>query len=160
MCSSDLSEKPAGDVRAVAISNLLLRIPPGAARHKHQALFTFHHPATILSFSPHMHTRGMDFRYTAIYPDGRREILLSVPKYDFNWQTTYQLARPLQAPAGTKIHCVAHFDNSAANPNNPDPTKLVTWGDQTTDEMMVGWLDAFDTLKPAAEAAGRESSKR
>ena len=140
--------------------NTQFRIPAGAANHEVKSSFTFRDDVRLISLMPHMHLRGKDMEIKAILPDGSTRILLSVPKYDFNWQTTYQLARPLQAPAGTKIHCVAHFDNSAANPNNPDPTKLVTWGDQTTDEMMVGWLDAFDTLKPAAEAAGRESSKR
>jgi hypothetical protein len=88
-----------------------------------------------------MHLRGKDFEYRVVYPDGKGEILLRVPHYDFGWQSTYRLARPLRLPAGTRIECTAHFDNSADNPNNPDPGKLVRWGEQTWDEMMIGFLD-------------------
>jgi hypothetical protein len=89
---------------------------------------------------PHMHLRGKDMTYTAIYPDGRREIVLSVPKYDFGWQTDYWLAEPLTFPKGTKLHVAAHFDNSAANRANPDPKATVRWGDQTWEEMMIGFF--------------------
>jgi len=88
-----------------------------------------------------MHLRGKDFEYRATYPDGRSEILLSVPGYDFNWQTSYRLAKPTPLPKGTRLHCTAHFDNSAGNPANPDPKKEVVWGDQTWEEMMIGWID-------------------
>ena len=74
-------------------------------------------------------------------PTGSTEILLTVPHYDFGWQTSYRLAEPLRLPKGTKIHCIAHFDNSAGNPANPDSKKEVTWGDQTWEEMMIGWVD-------------------
>ena len=84
---------------------------------------------------------GKDFLVEALYPDGKREVLLSVPRYDFNWQSVYRLAEPKQLPQGTRLHCVAHFDNSAKNPNNPDPTEEVHWGDQTWEEMMIGWTD-------------------
>jgi hypothetical protein len=105
----------------------------------------------LLAFMPHMHLRGKDFEYRAEYPDGRKEILLSVPHYDFAWQTSYRLARPVRLPKGTRIHCTAHFDNSAANPANPDPRKRVVWGDQTWEEMMIGWVD-FIWQQPEAEA--------
>jgi hypothetical protein len=88
-----------------------------------------------------MHVRGKDFEYRAIYPDGKSEILLSVPQYDFNWQSAYRLKTPLRLPAGTRVECTAHYDNSKGNPANPDPTKQVTWGDQTWEEMMIGYLD-------------------
>ena len=88
-----------------------------------------------------MHLRGKDFRYEVVYPDGRRETLLSVPRYDFNWQSNYRLEKPLRLPAGTKIECTAHYDNSKDNLNNPDPNKSVRWGDQTWDEMMIGFVD-------------------
>jgi len=94
-----------------------------------------------VSLMPHMHLRGKDFKYTAVYPDGRRETVLSVPRWDFNWQGSYRLARPLKLPAGTRIECKAHFDNSANNPNNPDSSKLVRWGEQTWEEMMIGFAD-------------------
>ena len=88
-----------------------------------------------------MHLRGSAFSYEADYPDGKREMLLDVPHYDFNWQTSYRLADPLKLPSGTKVHAVAHYDNSADNPNNPDPEKRVRWGEQTWDEMMIGYFD-------------------
>ncbi|MCU0961999.1 MAG: redoxin domain-containing protein [Pirellulaceae bacterium] len=95
----------------------------------------------LLGLMPHMHLRGKSFRYEARYPDGSDEILLDVPRYDFNWQTAYRLKTPKTMPAGTRIHCVAHFDNSAANPANPDPASTVRWGDQTREEMMIGYFD-------------------
>jgi len=93
----------------------------------------------ITSFTPHMHLRGKDMTYTAKYPDGRTEVLLSVPKYDFNWQITYQLKEAKRMPKGTEIEVVAHYDNSTQNKFNPDPTKDVRWGDQTFEEMMIGF---------------------
>src|SRR5262249_50420414 len=95
----------------------------------------------LLSLRPHMHMRGKAFRYEALYPDGRQEILLDVPRYDYNWQTTYQLVEPMVLPKGTTIRCTAHFDNSVLNPTNPNPDVVVAWGDQSFDEMMIGYLD-------------------
>ncbi len=91
-----------------------------------------------------MHLRGKDFKYTAIYPDGRSEVLLSVPAYDFGWQSAYVLAEPKAIPKGTRIDCVAHFDNSVNNPANPDPGQAVRWGEQSFQEMMMGYLDYVD----------------
>jgi hypothetical protein len=102
---------------------------------------------------PHMHVRGKDFLYEAIYPDGKKEILLAVPHYNFNWQSVYRLEEPIFLPRGSKIHCVAHFDNSAKNPNNPDPTQVVRWGDQTWQEMMIGWTDLIYERKGNEAAA-------
>jgi hypothetical protein len=96
---------------------------------------------------PHMHVRGKDFLYTAIYPDGRSENLLSVPAYDFGWQSIYILIEPKAMPRGTRIDCLAHFDNSPANPFNPDPKAEVVWGDQTTDEMMIGYIDFYEDAR-------------
>jgi hypothetical protein len=98
----------------------------------------------LLSFMPHMHLRGKSFTYTAHYPDGRSEILLSVPHYDFNWQNVYRLAEPKHIPKGTTVLCEAHYDNSAANFANPDPTKTVVWGEQTWDEMLIGYIDYIE----------------
>ncbi len=103
----------------------------------------------ILGMMPHMHLRGKSFRYEAILPDGKRQVLLDVPRFDFNWQTSYQLSEPLTLPARTRIECVAAFDNSSANLNNPDPSQTVRWGDQTWEEMMIGY---FDVAIPKAEA--------
>ena len=88
-----------------------------------------------------MHLRGKSFRYEAHYSDGKQEILLSVPRYDFNWQTNYRLKNAKHLPKGTKIHCVAHYDNSEHNLANPNPNESVRWGDQTWNEMMIGYFD-------------------
>ena len=95
----------------------------------------------LLAFMPHMHVRGKDFRYTVTKPGGGPEVVLSVPAYDFGWQSYYTLKEPMTLPKGTVIDCLAHFDNSAANPANPDPSKTVRWGDQTFEEMMIGYID-------------------
>jgi hypothetical protein len=126
--------------------NVRFKIPAGATSHEVVAERTFTEDARIASFMPHMHVRGKDFKYTAIYPEGREEVLLSVPKYDFNWQLTYKLKEPKLMPKGTKLVCVAHFDNSTDNKANPDPSKEVKWGDQTWEEMMIGW---YTTVKDA-----------
>jgi peroxiredoxin len=116
-------------------------IPPGADNHEVTARMTFRHDSLMLTMFPHMHLRGKSFRYTATYPDKREEILLDVPRYDFNWQNAYEFKEPKRMPAGTILTCVAHFDNSAANLSNPDPTAAVRWGDQTWEEMMIGYFD-------------------
>src|SRR5262249_35114834 len=94
----------------------------------------------LLSLSPHMHLRGKAFRFEAVFPSGKREVLLNVPRYDFNWQLRYELAEPKRLPKGTRLVCIAEYDNSANNLANPDPTKSVAWGDQTTDEMLIGFF--------------------
>jgi hypothetical protein len=100
-----------------------------------------------------MHVRGKDFTYTAVYPDGHSEVVLQVSKYDFNWQLLYQFREPLFLPKGARLDCVAHFDNSARNKYNPDPAKEVRWGDQTWEEMMIGWFDyVLDKENVAAHA--------
>ena len=88
-----------------------------------------------------MHLRGKDFLYEAITPDGKKETLLSVPKFEFGWQSVYRPEKPIRLAKGTTLRCVAHFDNSAKNPQNPDPMKRLYWGDQTWEEMMIGWVD-------------------
>jgi hypothetical protein len=88
-----------------------------------------------------MHVRGKQMTVRAVYPDGRAETVLAVPRYDFNWQTTYVLARPLDLPQGTRLESTAGFDNSANNRFNPDPAASVRWGDQTTDEMHIAFLE-------------------
>jgi hypothetical protein len=120
--------------------NARFAIPPGEANHEVKSSTTFKEDVHLTSFMPHMHFRGKDFTYTAVYPDGRSEILLNVPKYDFNWQLTYVLEKPIALPKGTRLDCVAHFDNSTRNKYNPDPTREVRWGDQTWEEMMIGWF--------------------
>jgi Copper type II ascorbate-dependent monooxygenase, C-terminal domain. len=127
----------------IATNPVGLRIPAGAENYQAESWFTFQQNGSIISWMPHMHLRGKDFLYEAVYPDGQKETLLSIPRYDFNWQSVYRFTTPKAMPQGTKIHCVAHFDNSARNPNNPDPSREVRWGDQTWEEMMIGWMDYF-----------------
>ena len=141
-------EPPQREIRTGLISNAVFAIPPGAADHHVEAEATFSDDVKIWSMHPHMHLRGKDMTYTAIYPDGRREILLRVPKYDFGWQTDYWLAQPLSLPKGTKIHVSAHFDNSPANRANPNPSATVRWGDQTWEEMMIGFFTYTVESKP------------
>jgi peroxiredoxin len=132
---------PKNEVKTKAIAQYFLSIPPGAKSHKVTAAATFRKDTDLWALLPHMHLRGKSFEYRAVYPDGKTEVLLSVPRYDFGWQATYVLDRPLRLPAGTRIECEAYFDNSADNPNNPDPTRTVRWGQQTWEEMMIGFVD-------------------
>ncbi len=88
-----------------------------------------------------MHGRGKDFEYRIVYPEGKTETILSVPRYNWHWQLWYNLAAPISLPKGARIECTAHFDNSPNNPDNADATKEVTWGDQSWDEMMVGFFN-------------------
>jgi peroxiredoxin/mono/diheme cytochrome c family protein len=118
-----------------------LRIPPHEGNYQVSAMLPERLPdAQLLGMSPHMHLRGKAFRYELVRPDDSREILLDVPAYDFNWQTNYVLAEPLAIPSGSRIFCTAAFDNSEENLANPDPSQTVRWGDQTWDEMMIGYF--------------------
>ena len=134
-------ERPKHEARVASIMNQRFRIPAGDPNFTVESKQTMPKDVLIYSFSPHMHVRGKDFEFRAVFPDGKNEILLSVPQYDFNWQSAYRLKEPKRLPAGTRIECVAHYDNSKGNPANPDPSKQVTWGDQTWEEMMIGYVD-------------------
>ena len=130
--------------RVVAIDTLRdldFVIPPHAGNFISHANMTLARPARLLSVQPHMHVRGKSMTVRAVYPDGRTETVLAVPRYDFNWQTTYVLAKPLDLPKGTRLESVAGFDNSPNNKFNPDPAAPVKWGDQTTDEMHIAFLE-------------------
>ncbi|MBL8821669.1 MAG: redoxin domain-containing protein [Planctomycetia bacterium] len=136
-------EPPKHVVRTRAVANPRFEIPPGAANYEVKATRAFEKDAVIISFLPHMHYRGKSFKYELVYPDGKRETVLDVPKYDFNWQTTYELSKPLRVPAGVKLECTAFYDNSKDNPFNPNPRSTVYWGEQTWEEMMIGFLDYY-----------------
>jgi hypothetical protein len=129
-------EKPKDEVRVSALINGAFTIPAGASNHRVDAELTVQQDITLWSMLPHTHVRGRSWNYEAVYPDGRTETILGVPKYDFNWQTDYIFRDPLKLPKGTKIHATAWYDNSANNPSNPDPGRDVKWGDQTWEEMM------------------------
>lgn len=137
---------PDHEVKTAAIAELRLRIPPGAKRHEVQATLPVPFEAHLLSFMPHMHVRGTAYRYELQRADGTRRTLLDIPRYDFNWQLEYQLAQPVPVQRGDRLIGTAWFDNSADNPANPDPTRWVTWGEQTSDEMKLGYLSYYVPL--------------
>lgn len=128
-------------VSALGPANGSFSIPPQARDHPVQAEMTFPAAARLHRMNPHMHLRGKRVKYEAFYPNGKREVLLSVPDYDFNWQVGYALAEPKVLPAGTRVVVSGAFDNSPQNLANPDPKARVTWGDQSWMEMFVGFLD-------------------
>ncbi len=148
------------EVVSVMIANTEFAIPPHAPAHRVEASYRLPLDALLLVMRPHMHLRGRSFRYDAQFPDGRVETLLDVPYYDFNWQNNYILKKPRRLPAGTTIHCVATFDNSADNLANPDPDATVRWGDQTWDEMMIGIVALAPLERVAATVAGAPSPDR
>ncbi len=134
-------EPPKERVVNTFVGNTNLHIPPGVADHAVMARVTLYQDTKLLSLFPHMHVRGKGFEYKVTYPTGETETLLTVPKYDFNWQLTYYLKEPKALPKGTVLECIAHFDNSPNNPFNPDPKSDVYWGEQTWEEMLAGFVD-------------------
>jgi len=132
-------------VITLPVFNPIFKIPAGDGHYEVTANYRMQQDGYIGGFMPHMHLRGKDFLYRAEYPDGRKEILLSVPKFNFGWQSVYSPIEPIVMPKDTKLVCVAHFDNSKNNASNPNPNVDVYWGDQTWQEMMIGWVDfAYD----------------
>jgi len=125
-------------IRAAAETRF--EIPPHAADHPARATYRFDEDATLLGLSPHMHYRGSRFRFDAQYPGGREETLLSVPWYEFDWQPMYYFDKPVDIAAGTRIVCEGAFDNSRLNPRNPDPSQSVRFGEQSHEEMFIGYL--------------------
>jgi hypothetical protein len=137
-----LAKEPPAKLRAEgggSIPNTTFAIPPGDPNYEVTGKLTFNRDTYLSSLYPHMHVRGKDATYTVVYPDGRGEVVLRVPKYDFNWQLSYKLAEPRFLPKGSTLKVSMHYDNSAANRFNPDPTATVRWGDQTWEEMMLGY---------------------
>ncbi|MBO0860029.1 MAG: DUF3471 domain-containing protein [Chloracidobacterium sp.] len=133
-------------VETLTVINSLFKIPPGAENHEATACYNVPRDIQFVNYFPHMHVRGKAMKYEVIYPDGRRETLLQVDKYNFNWQTLYTLKNPLPVPKGSRFVVTAHFDNSAKNKYNPDPTKAVRFGEPTYDEMLVGYADALRVI--------------
>jgi len=153
------TEKPTERVLTLAAANPQFAIPPGDSNYRVDAKITLQDDSTLIDLLPHMHFRGKDFEYRVTYPSGEKETLLNVPNYDFNWQLTYELTKPKLLPKGTVIECTAHFDNSVNNKFNPDATKEVHWGEQTWEEMMIGFFDvsvpmdktAMDLMRPKSQ---------
>ncbi len=132
--------EPKRELFTRAASNTEIAIPPGDPAFPAKAAYRVGEDTVLYSMSPHMHFRGKSFRYVADFPDGSSEVLLNVPNYDFNWQTMYRFEEPKVLPAGTVIRCEGAFDNSIANPMNPDPESWVYFGEQTFEEMFIGYL--------------------
>ena len=124
--------------------NLALNIQPGESEAHHVATHAFKKPATIYGLFPHMHFRGKWMRYELLLPDGAKKTLLHVPRFDFQWQHSYYLKQPIEVPAGAWLMVTGAFDNSAANPANPDPAIQVHFGKQSFDEMFIGFFHAAD----------------
>ena len=121
-------------------ASLRFAIPPGDPNYKIEASSTLQYDCDLISMMPHAHLRGKAFEYRIVRPDGEAETVLSVPHYNFNWQLTYYLEKPIHLTKGTKVQVTAWYDNSPNNPFNPDPAKEVHWGEQTWEEMMMGYF--------------------
>ena len=147
-------------VLAKLIQDPNLRIPPGAGAHRVEHTYRLETGGVLVSLFPHLHFRGKAFRYVAEPPDGPAEVLLDIPAYDFNWQHRYELAEPRRLPAGTVIRCTAVYDNSAANPYNPDPTVEVRTGEQSWDEMFYAAFEIALSQEDMQAAAGAPESRR
>ena len=144
------------EVKTDSARTLRIRIPPREEAYQTSGTSRLlPEGATLLAFSPHMHVRGKSFNYELITPRGESRMLLNVPNYDFNWQTTYVLKNPLSVPAGSRIRSQAVYDNSENNRSNPDPTAWVGWGDQTWDEMMIGYFH-YSVPKTPVQRSGEE----
>jgi hypothetical protein len=149
-----LKEKPPLRYESVPVLDQSFEIRPGDPHAQAQATYSFKEAATLHSVTPHMHLRGRTMKFETLYPNGRREIIASIPRYDFNWQLTYKLAQPKKIPAGTWALLSGSWDNSSRNPANPDPRKTVHWGDQSFDEMFLGWYNVtWDNTTGAAAPA-------
>jgi peroxiredoxin/mono/diheme cytochrome c family protein len=151
-------DAPKHQMRTAVLLNPKLKIPANTKAHTESASKTFAHDVLVYSLLPHSHFRGKASNFVATYPDGREEVLLSVPNYDFNWQTTYELKTPKLLPAGTKVTHSTTWDNSAQNKANPDPNRVVPWGQQTWDEMLYGvvryrYIDESNAPAPKAQVS-------
>jgi hypothetical protein len=154
-------EPPKERIMTAAVGTGKFAIPPGDPNYAVNADLTLQAGAKLLGLLPHMHLRGKSFEYRLVSADGTSKVLLNVPRYDFNWQLTYDLAEPIQLEPGMRLECTAHYDNSPNNPANPDATKEVRYGDQSWEEMMFGFFhvsidpkmdpkDLYRAKKPAA----------
>jgi hypothetical protein len=159
--SKELSEIRIVNGKEVKVRGRIPNIPPHADNWEISGEMAIKEAITIYAFAPHMHLRGKDITYTLVWPDGRRQVLLDVPKFDFNWQLHYELAEPLKIPAGSKILALAHYDNSIKNRYNPAPNKEVFWSEQSWDEMFIPWFEyTVDsrnlTTPPATQSVSKQ----
>lgn len=155
-----LRSPPKMALRTTGAYNPDFFVPPHESQAPSYAVYGFKNDSWLYDLAPHMHLRGAWFSYEALYPDGKRETLLSVPRYDFKWQTIYQLTEPKKMPAGTWILCTGGFDNSTRNPSNPNPDKPIVWGDQSFDEMFIGFLNMAKIPKQDIAAAKQDRAQK
>jgi hypothetical protein len=141
-------EPPRQEIRTSAFMNGTLKLPPGSSDTEVDSAIQFLEDSHITALFPHTHLRGKSWEYRLTYPDGRSEVVLTVPKYDFNWQTYYVFTKPLAAPKGSRLEAFAHYDNSTENKWNPDPTIEVHWGEQTWEEMQYSGITYFVDQQP------------
>ncbi len=153
----ELAETRTVNGKEVKVRGRIPNIPPRVDNWEISAETPIKEAITLYAFAPHMHLRGKDIKYTLIWPDGRKQVLLYVPKFDFNWQLHYELKEPLKIPAGSRIQAVAHYDNSIKNRYNPAPNKEVYWSEQSWDEMFIPWfeytVDSKVLTKPSQSAS-------
>ncbi len=150
-------QQPEKEVLVRAVSNGYFQIPAGAENHQVTACWTVPEDIHVLSIAPHMHFRGKAQKVEAYYPNGKHEVLLNVPNYDFAWQTFYNSAKPIALPKGTRIVVTSLFDNSTRNKFNPDPTKAVRWGEPTYDEMMIAFISYTKDGQNLKQAVARSN---
>ena len=146
-------------IRQYEIWNNTFAIPPGDGNHRVTSCFTLDRDVLALAYTGHMHYRGKSIRTVAVLPDGTRDVLFSVPHYDFRWQETYMLKTPRLLPKGTRLETTAYFDNSVNNPLNPDATKRIRWGEPSDEEMMGFWLAFTDAAPPSGPAESVPSGR-
>ena len=154
----ELSETRMINGREVKVRGRIPNIPPRVDNWEIIGEMTVKEAITLYAFAPHMHLRGKDIKYTLVWPDGRQQVLLDVPKFDFNWQLHYELTEPLKIPAGSKLVALAHYDNSIKNRYNPAPDKEVFWSEQSWDEMFIPWFE-YTVDSKVLDEAGRDAKR-
>lgn len=154
------SGPPQHEVETMPLANPMFRIPPGVSNYPINAFIPITSDIRVLSLTPHMHLRGKAFRFDIALPDGREQTLVDIPRYDFNWQIPCAYGEPPLLPAGSKLRATGWFDNSKDNPVNPDPTVTVHWGQKTSDEMMLGYIEFYRDRPDAEPARTAEATPR
>lgn len=154
------SGPPDRPMRRLDLRNRYFLIPAGAANHEVKRCYEFESDKLLISITPHMHYRGKDARYELVRPGGQRETLLLVPQYSFNWQLLYRFKEPLYVEKGSRMIVTFHYDNSANNASNPDPTQVIRWGDRSEDEMMTNWIEYLDAAPISASRSKAAETAR
>lgn len=150
-----LPETPTGRFESVPVVNTSFEIQPGDPNSAVSGMYGFKKDAMLYSLSPHMHLRGRWMKFEILFPNGKRETVCSIPRYDFNWQRTYVLEKPRKIPAGSWVVLTGGYDNSPQNPSNPDPKMTVHWGEQSFNEMFLGWYNVVWDIEPPKQASAK-----